>query len=75
MSKAEQLIEFTTQDIVSYLVQDNDISMAEAMRRFYTSTTYEKLEDPETGLYLEGSAYVYSILKDEKDGIILQNEI
>ena len=31
----------------------------------YMSDTFEKLSDVETGLYLEGAAYVYEMLKRE----------
>lgn len=75
MSKREQLMEYITQDIVTYLVEDRKIDMAEAMHIFYTSETYEKLLDEETGLYLESSAYVYDILREEcEHGSIVQNE-
>ena len=75
MSKADQLIEYTTQDIIAYIVEDTGIDLPDAMHRFYTSKTYEKLMDKETGLYLESPAYVYSLFVDEKDGVIVQNEI
>lgn len=65
MSKREQLMEYITQDIVAFLVDDRGLDYAEAMRLFYTSETYEKILDEETGLYLEGSAYLYDILKTE----------
>lgn len=38
----------------------------EAMRGFYASQTYMKLTDEETGLYAEGSAYVYEMFKEER---------
>lgn len=65
MSKQEQLAEYITQDIVSYIMEDNGIDMITAMHRFFSSLTYEKLMDPETGLYRESSAYVYDIYGDE----------
>ena len=63
MTKPEQLIEYTTQDIIAFLMEDQAIELEEALRLFYTSDTYTKLFDLETGLYLEGSAYVYDIFK------------
>jgi hypothetical protein len=52
------------------------LDIAEAMRQFYTSETYEKLLDEDTGLYLESSAYIYDLFKDEyQNGRIVQNEI
>lgn len=35
------------------------------MRKFYLFEPYAKLEDFETGLYLESHAYVYELFKDE----------
>jgi len=75
MNKQEQLKEYITQDIVSFLVEDNNINMPDALHHFYTSDTYDKLMDSETGLYLEGSAYIYSLLLDEQNGVIVQKEI
>lgn len=76
MSKQEQLIEFIIQDIIRYLVADLHIEYDKAMNIFYNSETFDKLQDTETGLYLESSAYVYSILQDEMNfGRIIQNEI
>ena len=76
MTRQAQLIEYITQDILAYLMEERDIDWPEAMRIFYSSKTYEKLYDEETGLYLASSAYVFSILTDElKHGKIIQNEI
>lgn len=58
-------MEYITQDIIAYIVEEEQIEFDEAMQRFYTSITYEKLLDEETGLYLEGSAFVYDIYRDE----------
>lgn len=66
MDKREQLIEYITQDIVSYIVEDEDKEYDEAMRTFYASQTYMKLTDKDTGLYYESSAYVYDMFKQEK---------
>ncbi|MGL6197872.1 MAG: hypothetical protein ACRC3H_02960 [Lachnospiraceae bacterium] len=75
MNKREQLIEYITQDIIAFHVDDKQTDIGEAMRLFFTSDTYEKLLDEETGLYLEGSSYVYEIFKDEcEHGYIIQNE-
>jgi geranylgeranyl pyrophosphate synthase len=69
-------MEYITQDVIAYLMEDQSLDMTEAMRRFYTSETYEKLLDEKTGLYLESSAYVYDLFKDEcLNGRVLQNEI
>ena len=59
------MIEYTTQEVVGYLIEDNAITIEQAMEQFYLSDTFEKLSDVETGLYLEGSTYVYELLKRE----------
>ena len=46
-------------------MKDNAIDMPEAISVFKNTNTFNKLLNPETGLYTEGSAYVYEILKDE----------
>lgn len=76
MSKQEQLIEFTIQDIIHYLATDLHIEYDAAMNIFYNSETFDKLQDIETGLYLESSAYVYGLLQDERNfGHLVQTEI
>lgn len=76
MSKAKQLMELATQDIISELVDDKKIGIADAMNIFYSSEFCKKLYDESTGLYLEGSKYLYSLLDTEiKNGKFIQNEI
>ncbi len=76
MGKQEQLIEFCIQDIIEYIVTDKGVPYDEAMNRFYSSETFTKLTDAETGLYLESSAYVYDLYKNEcENGKLVQFEI
>ena len=76
MSKQKMLIEYIIRDIVRYIMQEKNVPVKEAMRLFYNSQTFEKLNDEETGLYFESSAYVYDIYKtEEKFGKIVQMEI
>ena len=73
MDKKEQLIEYITQDIIVFLVEDYGIEYEEAMREFYASETFLKLTDVETGLYYESAAYVYELYKGEKQtGCLVQ---
>jgi hypothetical protein len=72
----QYLIEGITGDIIYYLMEENDMSLKDAMGKVFYSVLYEKLNDPETGLYQESSAYNYDLLKDElKYGKFVQNEI
>ena len=76
MSKQEQLIEYITSDIVSFIMEEKNISMIEAMQRLYSSEIFSKLNDIETGLYVESPTYVYDIYKTEQqNGQIIQEEI
>jgi hypothetical protein len=76
MNVVNALIEGVTQDVIAYLIEDNDIPINQAMDIVYNSVLFEKLSDAETGLYREGSSYVYSLLLDElKIGVFLQSEL
>ncbi len=76
MTKKDQLIEYSIQDIIEFIVNDHNIEYDEAMRIFYNSHTFDKLTDTETGLYLESSAYVYGIFQDERNfGNLIQAEV
>ena len=76
MSKQDQLIEYIVQDIVDMLATDQNIEYDEAMNKFYNSKVFEKLQDKETGLYLESPEYIYDLFKDEMNfGHIIQAEI
>ena len=71
-----KLIEYIIQDIVDMFSSDQDIEYDEAMNKFYNSKVFEKLQDKETGLYMESSEYVYDLFKDEINfGRIVQAEI
>ncbi len=75
MNKKEMLIEYIIQDIVAYIIADKNVELDEAMNIFYNSVLFEKLQDIETGLYLESSAYIYEILKDKfSNGHLIQVE-
>jgi len=65
MNKIDVLTEAITQEIIGFLVADRSLELDEAMNLLYNSELFDKLQDVETGLYLEGSAYVYELLKDE----------
>ena len=68
-NQQQEMIEYTTQEVVGYLIEDNAITIEQAMEQFYLSDTFEKLSDVETGLYVEGSTYVYELLKREIQNI------
>lgn len=61
----QEMIEYTIQEVIRYLIEDEGIDMEQAMEKFYMSKLFEKLNDIDTGLYLEGSSYIYELLKRE----------
>lgn len=65
LEKLSFLVECITQDIIVYLMEDENIARTEAMDMVYNSKTYDRLCDLETHLYYESSAYVYEMLKEE----------
>ena len=60
-AKQKQLIEYATQDLVALLVEREKLSIQDAMSVVYHSRLHEKLLDVETGLYLEGSEYLFGL--------------
>ncbi len=66
MDNVKFLTELVTQEVVGYIVADDDVEYDEAIDRFYTSATFQKLSDAETGLYRESSAYLYELYKTER---------
>lgn len=52
-------------DMVELLMKDYQLDMSAALHILYESDTYSKLNDPSTGLYFQGSRYVYSFLQNE----------
>lgn len=65
-NQQQEMIEYTTQEVVRYIIEDKKISMEMAMKQFYLSDTFHKLTDIRTGLYLEGSMYIYKMLQREQ---------
>jgi hypothetical protein len=76
MDKVKALIEGATQDIIAYLIEDENITVEQAMATVYNSDVFARLSDKETGLYRESSAYVATLLKDElANGKLTQVEV
>ncbi len=70
MNKRQQiefqyLIEQLVHDMTLMLMRDFGYNIQDALNAIYQSNTFSKLEDPNTGLYYQGSVYVYSFLKEE----------
>lgn len=52
-------------ELAGYLVDDFHYTPDEAIDVLYTSETFDRLMDDETGLYYQSAGYVYSFLQNE----------
>jgi hypothetical protein len=76
MDKVKALIEGVTQDVIAYLVEEDQIQIEKAVDVLYNSEVFVKLSDSATGLYRESSAYVTALLRDElAKGKFTQTEV
>ena len=64
-TNARYLFEGISADVVRYLVERDGMELTEAISPLHNSETFAKLEDFDTGLYIESPAYVYDMLKSE----------
>lgn len=53
------MIEALTRDLISQIMEEQSLSMFEAMDKVYLSKTFEALSNPDTGLYFQSAAYLY----------------
>lgn len=60
------LVEYTSAKIIDMLMRDCGMTIQQALLSFHNSETFEKLSDPETGLYIESPMFVYSLFLDER---------
>lgn len=59
------MIDSLVDDMAKYLIEDDGLSIMEALDIVYNSQTYEKINDLSTGLYFQSSGYNYDMLKHE----------
>ena len=65
LTTANYLFEGASADVVRYLTERNGMDLPTAISTFHNSETFEKLQDFETGLYVESPAYIYDLLMSE----------
>lgn len=71
MSRESFMIEELVKDLVLKLIEEQKMSMLDALDAVYNSDTFEKIQDLETGLFSQSTPYVYAILLRElKEGKI-----
>ena len=61
----QNMKEEIVKDLISRLMEERGVTMQEAFDIVYQSRLFEKLNNPNTGLYFQSSGYVYSYLQDE----------
>ena len=59
------IINSNVEQIAFYLQEDYEVSVIEALDKIYNSKIYDKLQNPQTGLYLQSPDYIYDYLKAE----------
>ncbi len=65
MTKESFMQEEIAKEIVILLMDERKMNLHDALRTLYTSETYAKLLNINTGLYSQSTAYVYGILEKE----------
>lgn len=58
----KRLKEQVTARMIQILTEEQNYSLEEAIDRIYTSSIYEKLSDPNTGLFFQSPRYILSYL-------------
>lgn len=51
-----------TIQIINTLMDENGYKIEDAINKVYTSPIYEKLSDPETGLFIQSPRYIMSYM-------------
>ena len=76
MKDIQYMNECMMRDLAMMLIKEYNISLLEALGMLYNSETYEKLQDPRTGLYFQSPVYVFDFLQRElKQGKIVINNL
>ncbi len=65
LTEFQNMKEEIVKDLISRLIDERGLTLAQAFDAVYTSQLFEKLSDPKTGLYFQSSGYVYSFLTEE----------
>lgn len=66
MSKTKEqdfLIQNIISQVTTYIAEDRKVSSEEALKVFFSTEISKKIEDVETGYYLESPSYIYELLK------------
>ncbi len=58
-------IECLAAELAQMLMDEYGWSIRRALDELYSSVTFQKLNDPECGLYFQGAVYIFQFLKSE----------
>jgi len=64
--EVKQLIEFATQDLVAEIVDQEGVSIQEALNKLYHSSFFNQLSNPDLGLCRESGSYLYAAFKQSQ---------
>jgi hypothetical protein len=59
------IINSDVERMAQYLIEDDGVTIINALDMIYNSQIYQKLQDRKTWLYLYSPAYIYNYLKEE----------
>lgn len=57
------IIDHLLSELLKLIMDDQNLTLQEALDTLYQSPLYDKIQDIETGLYLQSADYNYEILK------------
>ena len=59
------LVNYIVDKLTEYLVADNNMELADALKTVYQSKVYQLLQDEEGRLYTQSPSYIYELLRKE----------
>jgi len=62
----DYLIQHIISNVVFYIIEDEKVSTETALQIFFSCELSKKIEDIETGYYLESPSYIYEIFKKQR---------
>ena len=62
------LVNHIVDRLTEFLVMDNNLELADALKIVYQSKTYQQLQDVDGGLYIQSPSYIYELLRKELEG-------
>ena len=62
------LVNHIVDRLTEFLVMDNNLELADALKIVYQSKTYQRIQDVDGSLYIQSPSYVYELLQKELVG-------